>query len=538
MAEAIMPSGQAKSRVDGAEATRRENTAAPALLPWIVAGGLAVLITVLFRGTAGSMVAIWMRSDTFAHGFLILPIAAWLAWRDRPALAALTPRPVPWVIALMLGPGAAWLLATLVDVLVVQQLAYVALLVLGVWAVLGTAIARRLAFPLGFLFLAVPMGAGLEDPMMDLTADWTVRLIRLTGIPVYQEGRFFELPSGSWSVVQACSGVRYIIASFTLGLIYAYITYRSLPRRLLFVVASLAVPVAANVLRAFGIVMIGHFSGMKYATGVDHLIYGWVFFGLVMMLLFWIGSFWQEDIAGAGNDRPSVAPGNTAPRRAGAFVATAVLALVCAALGPALAGATAGATPGGAAGAIPTPTAARGWETGSASFPSWQPRPRSADRILAATYTSDDAVVKLFLQQFIDQTHGAELVAYGDPWVSGEGGWRVVSRRAAGNALADGTAVSEVEITNAGGGERLLAWSWYRVDGSSTANDYVAKLLEARQQLRFAGRSGARIFLATPVGGVAVGDARERLRAFLAAHEAGVYRALRDGMNGAEHTAP
>ncbi|MGB0987070.1 MAG: exosortase-associated EpsI family protein, partial [Pseudoalteromonas spongiae] len=28
---------------------------------------------------------------------------------------------------------------------------------------------------------------------------------------------------------------------------------------------------------------------MKYATGADHLVYGWLFFGVVIMLMFWIG---------------------------------------------------------------------------------------------------------------------------------------------------------------------------------------------------------------------------------------------------------
>ena len=42
------------------------------------------------------------------------------------------------------------------------------------------------------------------------------------------------------------------------------------------------------------IVMIAHLSDMKLALGVDHLIYGWVFFGIVMLLLFWIGSYWRD----------------------------------------------------------------------------------------------------------------------------------------------------------------------------------------------------------------------------------------------------
>ena len=43
------------------------------------------------------------------------------------------------------------------------------------------------------------------------------------------------------------------------------------------------------------IVMIGHLSGNKLAVGVDHLIYGWLFFGFVILIMFWIGARWRED---------------------------------------------------------------------------------------------------------------------------------------------------------------------------------------------------------------------------------------------------
>ena len=70
-----------------------------------------------------------------------------------------------------------------------------------------------------------------------------------------------------------------IIASLTVGTLFAYLSYRSLNRRLIFVGVAFAVPVIANWMRAYMIVMIGHLSGNKLAVGVDHLIYGWVFFG-------------------------------------------------------------------------------------------------------------------------------------------------------------------------------------------------------------------------------------------------------------------
>ena len=70
----------------------------------------------------------------------------------------------------------------------------------------------------------------------------------------------------------------------------------------MFMSAAILVPIVANWLRAYMIVMLGHLSNNRLAVGVDHLIYGWIFFGLVMLLLFWVGSFWRS------TDMPAPAP--------------------------------------------------------------------------------------------------------------------------------------------------------------------------------------------------------------------------------------
>src|SRR6185295_12652216 len=173
----------------------------------------------------------------------------------------------------------------------------VLMLLSTVLTVLGVSLTKMLAFPLFFLLFAVPFGEFLEPPLMEHTADFTVAALRFTGIPVYREGLYFTIPSGNWSVVEACSGLRYLIASLCVGVLYAYLTYRTPLRRAVFIGASVVLPIVGNWLRAYMIVMIGHLSGMKYAVGVDHLIYGWLFFGVLMLSLFWIGSFWREDLA-------------------------------------------------------------------------------------------------------------------------------------------------------------------------------------------------------------------------------------------------
>src|SRR5438552_85220 len=113
------------------------------------------------------------------------------------------------------------------------------------------------------------MGEALIPPLMEWTADFTVAALQLSGIPVFREGLFFTIPSGNWSVVEGCSGVRYLIASFTVGVLFAYLSYRRAWKRLLFAAMSIIVPIIANGMRAYLIVMIAHLSNNQLAHGVD-----------------------------------------------------------------------------------------------------------------------------------------------------------------------------------------------------------------------------------------------------------------------------
>ena len=262
----------------------------------------SVTVTVILLSyfqTTWSMVSIWGRSDTFAHGFLIFPFSAYLIWSQRRRLSTVSIQPNLSALVILGGIGLGWLLATLASAQVVAQFLLIVMIPASVWVILGSRMIRELAFPLAYLLLAVPFGEALIPPLINFTADFTVGALQLTGVPVYREGSFFTIPSGNWSVVEACSGLRYLIASFTLGTLYAYLTYRSLTRRLIFIGLSIIVPVLANGVRAYLIVMTGHLSDMRLAVGIDHLIYGWVFFGIVMLLLFWVGTFLARRPVGA-----------------------------------------------------------------------------------------------------------------------------------------------------------------------------------------------------------------------------------------------
>lgn len=500
-----MPESQADTMADSSP-----------LQPSLLAAGLCFLaLLLLFHETTWSMISIWMRSDTFAHGFIILPISLWLMWDKRNILQQIAPRPVPWVSLLVLPVGLAWLVGSLVDVLVVQQLALVSMLIVGVWAIIGHELARALAFPLLFLFFSVPMGEALLPSMMDFTASSTVWLIQQTGIPVYREGLYFSLPSGNWSVVEACSGVRYLIASITLGFLFAYLNYRSFWRRFAFVLASAIVPVFANTLRAFFIVMLGHFSDMTVAVGVDHLIYGWIFFGIVIMLMFWVGSFFRDDGVPLYGSSKKPGANQPAPSSNMQSVAVVFLVLTLCAIWPLTARMIAGTSDTGSFSLMDFPVGTGEWKETKESAITWEPDTRASGNV-SAGYVSDEGSLRLYIQYAGKEGPVEEVIGSSHRFVVRRSPWRILSRNVTPVQMK-GRLVNVDEASINGPGGNLLAWSWYRISGISTSNDYVAKILEAKSVMLFEKSASYRVVVAIEDPG-SLEIARRALRAFLDSH--------------------
>lgn len=462
--------------------------------------GVLLAILGLFWQTAQSMVDIWWRSETFTHGFLIVPISAWLIWSKRHVLAQITPATNHWGLLFLAGFSLLWLVANTVDILVIQQFALVGMMIATVWSLIGSQATWAIAFPLGFLFLAVPVGEGLIPSMMNFTADFTVKALQLTGIPVYREGTFFEIPSGHWSVVEGCSGLRYLIASVTLGFLYAYLTYQTLWRRLVFIALALIVPVIANGLRAYMIVMIAHLSDMKLALGIDHYIYGWVFFGLVMVLLFWIGSFWREDVRAfavatvGGISANSVIRNNSSVKKS---VAMGLFVLALLSTGPLMAYFYQGGTTESANVTLKAPAPANAWQISATPKWGWQPRYAGMNAQLQQTYTRNGQAASIYLAYYRNQHQGAELVNSQNVMIEQKHPvWSNVGEQPITIPI-NGHTVQIRQTKLHSPGTKLLIWDWYSLNGTYTSSAYVAKLLEAKAKLLGGQRNAAGIVIAT-----------------------------------------
>ncbi len=459
----------------------------------------------LYFDTAFAMVGIWWRSETFNHAFLVPPIVIWLVWEKRHALARQHPHPSPWLALPLAGLACVWLLGELAAVNAVTQLAFTAMLVLAVPLVIGIPAARQIAFPLAFLFFAVPIGEFVMPKLMDWTATFTVLGLRASGIPVYQEGLHFVIPSGRWSVVEACSGVRYLIASIVVGTLYAYLNYRSLKRRLIFIGVSILVPVFANWARAYIIVMLGHLSGNELATGADHLIYGWVFFGFVIMIMFAIGMRWREPEA----ELPPVVVASGSGLMASGSVAglsiAAGLTLVIA-LAPRVALKALESGP-----LLPPPVlaaeplATSGWQIVETRLSDWQPAFANPSATMNAVLAKGDRRVGVFIAYYRQQNYDRKVISSSNVLVqSGDKSWAQVGRDArqitlAGQALYVNSGSLRSNLVSVGAEPfRLRVWHWYWIGGRLITSDHFGKLWLALSRLMGQGDDSAAIFVYAP----------------------------------------
>ncbi|MDE2146263.1 MAG: exosortase A [Burkholderiales bacterium] len=494
---------------------------------------LEAAILLLYRDTGETMVGIWWRSETFAHAFLVLPISLWLVWRRRADLAVLAPRACPGLLLAVLAAALAWLLARLVVTDVVAQFAFVGLLILAVPAVLGLEVAGVILFPLLFLFFAVPFGEFVVPTMMSWTANFVVTALQFTGIPVYREGQHFIIPNGSWSVIDECSGVRYLMASFMVGTLFAYLNYRSHWRRGVFMVISLLMPVLANWLRAYLIVMLAYLSDNRIATGIDHILYGWVFFGFIIFLMFVVGARWAEPDAPPRPASTGGRPLPPQPARDRAMALTAAAAVVLVLLPHAAAGLLLRQELIAAPARLVLPAAlGAGWQAqgaqGAQGAPlvAFQPRFSNPSVEAERAYAGPGgAAVGVDIAYYRNQHEGRKLVSSTNRLVAMRSDeWNLMpkGRREVSDGHGGTLGVDTAEILALAPGEpgthrpHLVAWHFYWVDGRFIAGDVAAKLAGGLARLQGHGDEGALVLLYADAGSVPASEAA--LQAFVQAN--------------------
>ena len=133
----------------------------------------------------------------------------WLIWRGRAALAAipLSPPAGGW---LLVGLGAVgWLVLFNAGLQAPAMLALPLLVLATIWSAGGWRLARWAAFPVLYLYFALPAWDFLDLPLQSLTTDVNLWLVRQVGIPATTDGHVIHIPEGWFEIAVACNGLHF-----------------------------------------------------------------------------------------------------------------------------------------------------------------------------------------------------------------------------------------------------------------------------------------------------------------------------------------
>jgi exosortase A len=488
---------------DPAKASKRYLSGWPRT--WIRSATLFLVSTALLfwilRSEVTALVDVWKSSETFGHGFFILPIVLFLFYRMHERLFVLEPKCAPWAIILVVGLSLSWMIGDLTNIMITKQFAFVALWQSLFLLIFGWRVFRAALFPLAYLYFAVPFGVSIIPTLQDITAQIVVHLLRLTGIPVFNDGYHIEIPSGNFLIAEACSGVRYLIVCIALGMLTANLFFHSWRRRLLFVGLAALVPIVANGVRAYGIVMIAHLSDYTIAVDVDHVVYGFVFLGVVLLSLLGLGALLREsshsflaDIRVEHVDGP--VPSNRVGEASyfrqliGAGIAMAMI------FSAEIVATRAKAPPSSLSVRLIGPDVALPWKHERADAPLWIPAFQGVDAELQQTYRRGDQRLDLHVAYFSYQREGAEVISDLNTVAGRESEWKVL-RSSRAIVQVGGRALPITGLVIRRQNRTLLVWSWYRIGGEDTNSRLVGKFLEVKSLATGHGRSAAMIAIST-----------------------------------------
>jgi exosortase len=246
---------------------------------------MAALLGLLFWPTLTWLVASWLGNPYYSHGFLVPLIAGGLTWRRRDVLAM--PQPDDAGLALIAAGLVAHLAALPWRLSVVSALSLVVVLAGLVWTFWGRVALRRLAFPLVFLAVAVPLPwiERVSPPLEAFVARYATQCARAVGVAATNVGAQISLTGTTFVVDAPCSGLQSLVALFTLALLFSYLVSGPAWARALLVVAALPAALLANLVRVTSLFWVADVFGAQAGLGYYHTLSSPVLFVVAFGLL-------------------------------------------------------------------------------------------------------------------------------------------------------------------------------------------------------------------------------------------------------------
>ena len=159
---------------------------------------------------------------------------------------------------------------------------------------LGLAVVRANLLAILYLWLLVPSGQFALPLLQSIAAYGTEWQLQLAGIPNFREGFLIQTPTGLYRIAPGCAGLNFVLTAIAVTPLYGYLFYQGLKKRVIAVAAMIVVALVANAFRIFAIIALAEATDRQIDIVDDHIVYGWGFFSLVLLLMGMVGMKWAD----------------------------------------------------------------------------------------------------------------------------------------------------------------------------------------------------------------------------------------------------
>ena len=245
---------------------------------------LSGLILILYGRLLLSMAEQWWNDPDYSHGFLVPVFAAYILWRERGRRREVPVRESNWGLPVTLSAIGLLILGILGSEHFTARFSLLILISGIVVFLAGWQMLRSLAFPIGYLAFMIPLPAviyyQLTFPLQILASRLGASGLVALGVPAVRQGNLLILPNCTLEVVEACSGVRSLLALVPAVIAYVYFAEPSIWKRFILIAAIVPTVVMTNGLRLVALGQLSYFLGPEVDTGLTHIGLGLAFFAL------------------------------------------------------------------------------------------------------------------------------------------------------------------------------------------------------------------------------------------------------------------
>lgn len=251
--------------------------------------GLLAIVAYVMQPSVEHLLSIVLHSTSYDYTFFAPFLTLFLIWYRYSQLTE-KGRPVPPCMDMMgaWGVGVSLAVYLLFKVSGIDFFGHLAF-VMSVWAVALLVMGRRQIQFYGYALLSlafiIPFGETIIPKLQVISASGAVGLISLFGLPATSDGVFMYLSGGTYEIVRACAGLHFLTTSLMLGYFLSNLLFERFRDRLTIMLLAAVVPVFVNILRVITIVLFAELYSFDFAVSTDHMIYGWVFLTVILMVL-------------------------------------------------------------------------------------------------------------------------------------------------------------------------------------------------------------------------------------------------------------